>query len=541
MASSRAIRAARAFVEITGEDSKLRKVFAGVKSRMKSLAIGAAAVGTAGLAVAGAAAAGAVASVFKFAAAGDQLDKMSSRTGATSEALSQLGFAAEQSGTDLATVERSMQAMSRQMLQAERGSAEITKTLDELGLSVGNLSGLSPDQQMEVFADALSRVEDPGRKAALAMQIFGKSGTQMLPLLNGGAEGIRGLREEADQLGLTISTDQAKAAADFTDAWNRIKRAVGAAFIQVGAKLAPVMTDLAGRVLPWVVSGGRAVATIMEAVGVGFITALDAASTGIRYLLDSFPNLTSAVTETFGGIMDALSSGDYALAARILWLSLKLAWAEGVDAISQEWAIWSKAFRDTFNDAITYVLKQWHKLQNILSKAIIDVVAFLGADIDADEVNAELDQMLKQQLATVDREAEANQAARDRQFESDISKTNADLEAARAEWAEAVAAARNQAEVAANEPSAASTAENKFNQLLESMKAGEIATRIDNAVKAPSSVGDLRTTSGAGQLVSILNRTGTIEMKMAKALAQIAESNAAILTLTRNGPKAIKI
>lgn len=541
MASSRGIRAAEAFVEITGRDSKLRATMASVSGRLKSLAVGAAKIG-AGVLAAGAAGAGAaVASVFKFAAAGDALDKMSGRTGATADALSQLGFAAEQSGTDIGTVEKGMMAMNRQMLAAERGSKEINDTLTDLGLSLSDLQGLSPDKQMEVFADALASVEDPGRRAALAMQVFGKGGAQMLPLLNGGAQGIRDLRDEADALGLTITQDQAKSAAAFTDAWNRIKRAVGAVFIQMGGQLAPMMTDFAGRILPWIVKGGQFVAQVLKLMAEGFLQLANLAGQGIHWLMQQFPDLTSMVGDTFAGLLDALKSGDYALAGKVLWLSLKLAWAEGVDALNQEWNLWSKAFGDTFADAMAAVLRNWHKLQNILSGAIIDVVAFLGADIDADAVNAELDDMLRQQLADVDREAEGNKAARDAQFETDIGKVNEDLAAARAEWEAAVAQAKTQAENAANEPSAATVADNKFTELLENLQSGDIATRIEKGAGAAPNVADLRTTEGAASITGLLNRTGTIEKQMAKSLAMIVESNAAMLALTRSGPKTIKI
>src|SRR5690606_30004999 len=186
--------------------------------------------------------------VRSFSAAGDQLHKMALRTGATSEALSELGFAAEQSGADINAIESGLRGMARFLLNAERGSAAAVDTLIDLGISMRQLQGLSPDQQLELLAEALSRVKDDTRRAALAMQVFGKSGTALLPLFADGAKGIQDLREEARQLGLSVSTQDAQAAADFGDAWNRVTRTLRAVVFNIGGALAPMLTDLANKV-----------------------------------------------------------------------------------------------------------------------------------------------------------------------------------------------------------------------------------------------------------------------------------------------------
>jgi len=541
MASQRAVRAAKAFVEITGDDSKLRKVLSSVKGTMKTLAVGAAAAATAGIAAVAASAAGAAAAVFRFAAAGDKLEKMSQRTGVSAEALSQLGFAAEQSGSDLDTLGASLFRMQRRVANFTTGGGPAKRALEELGFAADSFAGLSTEQTFGRVVDALQEVSDPALRAQYAFEVFGDQAKALMPLLNSGTEGIAALRTEADQLGLTIGTEQAAAAAEFSDAWNRIKRAVGGVFIQMGARLAPAMTDMAGRVLPWLVTGGKMVAAVMQGVAEGFVRGGEMMAQAIAYLREAFPKLFEDAAANLGGIKDAILSGEWSLAARIMWLSLKMRWKEGVDGLSREWLIWKKAFIDTFNAAMNAVVKKWHELQNMLSGGIVEVMAFFDSSIDAAAVQGTLDEMLQQQLRAVDANAERDQAARDAAFENDIGAVNKELEEARAEWQAAVSKANTIAEARANEPTAAGVADDRFTQLIQDLRAGDIATRVEDAVKAPSGAGDLRTAAGAGLLVGLINRQGTLDQRQVKLQEQLVKVNTAMLKIQKNGPKAIKI
>jgi hypothetical protein len=174
-----------------------------------------------------------------FAASGDQLDKMSKRTGMSTNALSELGFAAEQSGTSIEEIEKSVRKMQRSISDAATGEKTYVDALAAVGTSYEKLRGLSPEDQFEAVAEGLNQIQDPTAKAAAAMEIFGRSGTALLPMLGD----LKALRAEAQRLGLSIGPEQAKAAAEMTDAWNRVKRTLQATFFQVGAALAPALTN----------------------------------------------------------------------------------------------------------------------------------------------------------------------------------------------------------------------------------------------------------------------------------------------------------
>jgi len=256
MGDSRGIRAGRAFVELSVRD----RLSAGLKRaqrRLKAFGAGIKSLGLRVAALGGVIAAPLAASVKIFTSAGDALEKMSRRTGVTVEALSKLGFAAEQSGADLETLEKGVRTMQRAVNDLGRGLSTQVDAFGDLGLAIEDLDGLSPEEQFKRIAESLSRVKDASKRAAIAQQIFGRAGTRLLPLMQDGAAGIEALQMEARRLGLTISTETAKDAAELTDAMNIVRRVMKITAITIGSALAPALKSLADHVTRIVVAANE--------------------------------------------------------------------------------------------------------------------------------------------------------------------------------------------------------------------------------------------------------------------------------------------
>lgn len=563
--SSGGIEAAKAFVRVYWEDSAIRRGIENTKAMLESTAANIGKIG-AGMAGAGATIlAPLTAAVFQFAGAGAAIDDMSQRTGASAEALSQLAYAAGQSGTDIETVEKSMRKLGKTVTEAKDGSKGASDALKAVGLSAADLSTMTPDEQLRAVADALAGISDPGEKAARAMDLLGKSGADMLPLMNGGAKGISDLMSEADALGLTLSGEQAASAAAFDDMWDKLKNTFGAVSMQIGAALAPAITDLMGRVVPvvamvvqWIrengglikgvamlgvglVVAGAALTTfaglltgiafvlgaimsplgimigLIAGLGVAIIQYFGGATNALNMLKDAFPGLLAPIQEVGGAILKFLNAGEYQKAAEVLWLGLKLAWVTGVDALNQEWLVWKHAFLEVFDSAATYVAKKWAKLQNTLSKGIVSAMAFFDATINVDDVNAELDAMLQQQLATTDTAAANRQKERDSQFASNVGRVNNDLAAARAALAMSVGEA---AALDPTVPEAVTDAQAALTTQLEGVSVN-VAAATKTTGAQPQ---DVRTVSGAAQLTSLINRSGEVSRRQLNALLEIARN-----------------
>ncbi|NIQ92991.1 MAG: hypothetical protein GWN87_01340, partial [Desulfuromonadales bacterium] len=85
--------------------------------------------------------------------------------------------------------------------------------------------------------------------AGLAQRAFGTQVDQLLPLFEKGAAGVRELMAEADDLGLTISREDAEAAAAFTDQLNRMARVFKVGIFAAGAAVAPMIAEFAQKMM----------------------------------------------------------------------------------------------------------------------------------------------------------------------------------------------------------------------------------------------------------------------------------------------------
>lgn len=192
--------------------------------------------------------------------AADQVDKLSLRLGASTEALSQYRHVAEITGVQFNTLTMAWQRMTRRVSEAAVGMGEARDALKELGLSAVALNRLAPEQQFEVLADALMDVESQTDRVRLAFKLFDSEGVAVLQTMQGGSEAMRALRGEADRLGKTLTREQVDKLVAAKDAWTRFKASVEGMVqtfvVEMGPTLAAIGEWLAER-LPAALSWGR--------------------------------------------------------------------------------------------------------------------------------------------------------------------------------------------------------------------------------------------------------------------------------------------
>ncbi len=239
-----------------------------------------------------------------FQNAGSELLHMSQRTGASVEALSALSFAAEQAGVSGEGLEHGLRHMQRSIAEASGGSAEAAAALTALGVPLRDLAGGDAAGQVARLADGLAKVGDPAQRAALAMRLFGRGGTELLPLLNLGSAGIAELVNKAGALGVVMSTEDAVAADELRKSAAALWAQLKSAAVAVGSALVPALQELAGWVSPivkgfadWLRNNKGLVITVAS-VGAGLVglggalTAVGAVVTGVG---TAFGVLASAI------------------------------------------------------------------------------------------------------------------------------------------------------------------------------------------------------------------------------------------------------
>lgn len=227
----------------------------------------------------------------------DKMGKMAQSAGVSVESLSQISYAARLADVSTEQLGVAMLKLNKNLSAAAAGNQEQVSLFKELGVSVTDSSGKmrTADAVMGDLADVFSKMEDGAAKASLATEVFGKSGAELIPLLNGGREGLAAAAAEADRFGLTVSSSAAKAAEGFNDNVTRMKSVLEAVGLRVAAQIAPAFEKLTTELLN-TKEGASVLNGVVDALAVT-IKAL--ASAGV---------IVGAVFEVIGKYLGALGS-----------------------------------------------------------------------------------------------------------------------------------------------------------------------------------------------------------------------------------------
>jgi hypothetical protein len=147
--------------------------------------------------------------------AADRLNDVSEQTGIAVRELSALGNAATLNGSNTETLNTALVKLNRSISEAAGGSKEQQKAFEALGISAGELSGLSTTEVFFKISDAFAGAENGANKTAIAMALLGRSGAELIPVLNQGSTELR-------KYSATFNDDFAKASAQFNDNVDRM-------------------------------------------------------------------------------------------------------------------------------------------------------------------------------------------------------------------------------------------------------------------------------------------------------------------------------
>lgn len=239
--------------------------------------------------------------------AADEMGKLSQKSGIAVKDVGGLQLAFQQSGL-------SAEALQANMSRLNKGIAEGNDAFAAMGVSTRNADGSlkSTRQMLGEVADKFQSFPDGPAKAALAMEIFGKSGADMLPLLNGGAAALDEFDAMTRKLGLTMDEEATKNAEAFNDTLDLVSMGSQGVARQIAAQLLPTLSGLAGQFLESMTSGDKLTKTA------------EFLSTGLKglYVVGlGVVEIFSTVGKTLGGVAAAIVaavSGDFKGAGTIL-------------------------------------------------------------------------------------------------------------------------------------------------------------------------------------------------------------------------------
>jgi phage-related protein len=234
-------KGAKGVKEMGDEGDKTSGKLDKLKTAGKAAVAGIAAIATAALA-AGAALGKAALSAGEYA---DEILTNSAITGLSTEALQQYSYAAELMDVSSETISAALKRNTRAMSEAQQGTEDYANAYATLGVSVTNADG-TLRSSTEVFDEtiaALGNVANETERDALAMQLFGRSATELNPMIMQGADGLAALRQEAIDAGAVMSGEALDALGSFDDQVQRMKQSVSIMTREFGAGFVPVMSE----------------------------------------------------------------------------------------------------------------------------------------------------------------------------------------------------------------------------------------------------------------------------------------------------------
>lgn len=197
--------------------------------------------------------------------AADQLSKLSQRSGIAVEELSALKYAGELSDVSLEDLSTTLDKLNRNIATAAAGGKTQAAAFAAIGVAVRDATGQvrAADQVLGDLAQAFASYADGPNKVAIANEIFGRSGARVIPLLNAGRDGLREMREEAERLGIVISTETARGAERFNDNMTRLGKNIDAVSLGIASNFVPGLVQLSDTFLAASKEGGKFQATLI--------------------------------------------------------------------------------------------------------------------------------------------------------------------------------------------------------------------------------------------------------------------------------------
>jgi hypothetical protein len=194
------------------------------------------------------------------------LGEVSQQLGVTSDDLQVYRYAATQVGLSQEEMDTGLQRLTRTLGQAQLGSKQTGAVFAALDVDLRTASGSlkTTSQIIPEVAQALSRIPDPARRAALETQLFGRAGQKLDTLLAGGSDAIDNLRNAAHRLGIVLSDRQIQQADETADKLAEVKMVLEARVAAVVAENAGAIFTLADAFEAVTVAAGKGVKNVTD-------------------------------------------------------------------------------------------------------------------------------------------------------------------------------------------------------------------------------------------------------------------------------------
>ena len=332
----------------------------------------------------------------------DDLNTMSKVTGISTTELQKYKYSADLLDVSVETIAKSQTKMKKSMYSAQQGSKTMADAFAKLGVSIEDSNGNLRSQD-EVFAEsikALGEMSNETERDALAMQIFGKSASELNPLIEDNGETFERVAQIFANNGLEVVDQETIDNANrFQDALDTLK-ATGMATLstigmQLAGYLAPAMekiSEVLGKVMGWLSQLDPQVLTIIGIIA-GVIAVLSPLLIVVGKIAFAISSIMTLMT-TLGPILAGLS-GPIGIVIAIIgaliavgvllyknWDTIKAKAIEVKDWVVEKFTALKESVVNTFNNIKDRVVSVWNAIKTAITTPIQSAVTFVKNAID---------------------------------------------------------------------------------------------------------------------------------------------------------------
>ena len=209
------------------------------------------------------------------------LNDTSIALGVTTDAIQELGYAAQLNGSSVQGMSDGLRKLSINMQAAASGSEETAQTFRRLGVQITEGGKLrAADAVLADIADKFKAMPSGARRVAAAVDLFGKSGASLIPTLAEGSAKLAELRQEARDLGIVLDKNTISAGDELGDSWDRLKAAADGLRYSIGGPLLEGIRESVDAMVEWVKANRQLIAQRMRGLIRGLGSAIRVLAAG---------------------------------------------------------------------------------------------------------------------------------------------------------------------------------------------------------------------------------------------------------------------
>ena len=319
--------------------------------------------------------------VNKTAELGDRVDKLSQKIGLSRKGFQEWDYVCSQSGMQVESLQMGMKTLVNQIDGVTKGNKASIATFNKLGVSVRDSSGKVKNQE-QVFNEcviALTKMKDGSTKAKIANDLFGRSGAELAPIINGNAQTITNLKNRAHELGLVMGDELVDNCVEYGDLMDDMKKAT----TMLGAGIASAL-------MPSIIELQKSLINELPKIRATLLPALNAMANVVQFLIKHLDGLSVIATVCVSSILAFKAISGVLSVIQTLQAVIKaVSVAQGILMLANPIGLIATGV-GLLIGGIVLLVKNWDKVTGAVKKAVDAMKAFVGIkpkqDVKVDNV-----------------------------------------------------------------------------------------------------------------------------------------------------------